>query len=101
MYALASYERGPHRVSVRYDHFANRQDSGFDPDYTADDAGHALTVAWFERLDEHWEFVAEVLRVRSVFPPRFDFNVGPGVTDRQAQLAVRYWFKVQAGTPPN
>ncbi len=100
-YALASYERGPHRVSVRYDHFANRQDRGFDPDYTADDAGHALTVAWFERLDEHWEFVAEVLRVRSIFPPRFDFNIGPGVTDRQAQLAVRYWFKVQAGTPPN
>ena len=100
-YGMASYERGAHRLSVRYDHFANRQDRGFDPDYTADDTGHALTVAWFERIDQHWEVVAELLRVRSTFPPRFDFNIGPAVTDRQAQLAVRYWFRVQTGTAPN
>jgi hypothetical protein len=100
-YALASYEQGPHRLSVRFDHFANRQDRGFDPDYTNDDAGHALTLAWFERLGEHWELAAEWLRVRSLFPPRFDLGIGPGVTDRQLQLALRYWFRVQAGTPPN
>ncbi len=100
-YGMASYERGSHRLSVRYDRFANRQDGGFDPDYTADDTGHALTVAWFERLDEHWELAAEWLRVRSKFPPRFDLNIDPRVTDRQVQIAVRYWFRFEAGTPPN
>jgi hypothetical protein len=101
-FGLASYERGSHRWSVRFDHFATRQDRGFfDEDYNSDDAGHALTFAWFERLDEHWELVAEWLRVQSRFGPRLDLPLPPNVTDRQVQLAVRYRFRVEAGTLPN
>lgn len=97
-YGLASYERGSHRLSIRFDHFATRQDRGFwDDEYNDDDAGHALTLAWFERLDEHWEFVAEYLRVRSHFGPRIDLPLPPNLTDRQVQLGVRYRFRLEAG----
>ncbi len=100
-FGLASYERGPHRLSVRYDHFMTRQDRGFWSEYAYDDAGHALTVAWTERLGERWEVVAEWLHVRSLFAPREDLGVEPRSSDNQLQLALRYRFHLAAGTSPN
>ncbi len=100
-FGLASYERGSHRLSVRYDHFMTRQDRGFFDEYAYDDAGHALTVAWAERLGERWQLVAEYLHVRSLFEPREDRGVEPRSSDNQLQLALRYRFHLEAGALPN
>jgi hypothetical protein len=96
-FGLVSREWGQQRLTVRYDRFANRQDSGFDPDYTNDDRGHALTVAWFDRLSDAWEVGAEWLRVRSQFGPRLDYGVPDRVTDQQLQLVLRYRLHLEGG----
>lgn len=100
-YGLVSYESGPHRLSLRYDHFMTRQDRGFFDEYANDDAGHALTAAWFERLGGRWELVAEWLRVRSRFARRADVGLAPAVTDTQVQLALRYRFHLEGGGASN
>lgn len=96
-FGLASLEWGRHRLSARFDHFTTRQNRGFYDEYAADNAGHALTVAWLERLGAHWELAAEWLRVRSAFPPRADSGLPVAATDRQLQLALRYRFRLAAG----
>ena len=96
-FGLLSGSWGRHRVTARYDHFSNRQDSGFGPGPNSDDTGHAVTIAWFEQLDPHWELGAEWIRVRSRFGPRRDYGLADAATDRQLQLALRYRFHLEGG----
>jgi hypothetical protein len=92
-FALASFEWGADRVTARYDTFRTHQLSGF-YEAPSDNDGHAWTFAWTRDLGEHWQFVAEWLRVFSSFPPRAELEEPVFQIQTEIQLAVRYRFQL-------
>ena len=91
-FALASFEWGAQRLSARYDTFRTHQVSGFyGPPSNGD--GHAWTFAATRDLGEHWQFVAEWLRVFSSFARRATLDEPVFQTQTQIQLAARYRFR--------
>ncbi len=91
-FALASFERGKERLTARFDDFGTHQSSGFYGP-PSDQTGHAWTAAWSHEFDDHWQLVAEWIRVTSAFPPRALYAEAPGSIDTQIQIAVRYRFQ--------
>jgi hypothetical protein len=94
-FALASYERGKERLTARFDNFGTHQSSGFYGP-PSNQTGHAWTAAWSHDFDDHWQLLAEWIRVTSVFPPRTLYALPPGSIDTQTQIAVRYRFQFGA-----
>ncbi len=91
-YALASFEWARERLTARYDDFHTHQVSGlFGP--PSNENGHGWTFAWSHELGEHWQFLAEWLRVASMFPPRVQIGNPAAQTQTQLQLAARYRFQ--------
>jgi hypothetical protein len=91
-YALASFEWSSERITARYDDFHTHQVTGFFG-LPGNQNGHGWTYAWSHELGEHWQFLAEWLRVASVFPPRVEFGNLAAQTQSQLQLAARYKFQ--------
>jgi hypothetical protein len=48
-------------------------------------------------MANHWQFVAEWIRVDSSFPPRLSVGEPLSRTDTQVQAAVRYRFRIEDG----
>jgi len=92
-FALTSFERGPDRLTARYDGFGTHQSQGFYGPPPADQSGHAWTLAWTHELGDDWQLAAEWLRVTSNFPPRLAYGGPPGLVESQYQIAVRYRFR--------
>ena len=92
-FALTSFEWAKERLTVRYDDFRTHQLSG---DYgpPSNDAGHGWTFAGSHECGDHWQFVAEWLRVTSTFPPRLALGEAAAQVQSQMQLAVRYKFQL-------
>jgi hypothetical protein len=91
-YALANFEWVREHFTARYDDFHTHQLSGFYGP-PSNQNGHGWTFAWSHELGEHWQLLAEWLRVASVFPPRAEFGIPAAQTQSQLQLAVRYKFQ--------
>jgi hypothetical protein len=91
-YALASFEWSSERVTARYDDFHTHQVTGFFG-LPGNQNGHGWTYAWSHELGVHWQFLAEWLRVASVFPPRVEIGNLAAQTQSQLQLAARYKFQ--------
>jgi hypothetical protein len=91
-YALASFEWSSERITARYDDFHTHQVTGFFG-LPGNQNGHGWTYAWSHELGEHWQFLAEWLRVASVFPPRVEIGNLAAQTQSQLQLAARYKFQ--------
>jgi hypothetical protein len=91
-YALASFEWARERLTVRYDDFHTHQLSGFFFGPPSDQTGHSWTGAWSHEWGDHWQVVAEWIRVTSSFPPRQALAEPVGQTASQVQLAARYRF---------
>jgi hypothetical protein len=89
-FGLASYERGPDRLTARFDDFGTHQLSGF-YGLPSNESGHAWTGAWTRDLGEHWQLAAEWIRVWSRFPPRASFGA-PALVESQVQIAMRFRF---------
>jgi hypothetical protein len=90
-FMLASFEWKQERVTARYDDFHTHQLSGFFGP-PSNDTGHGWTLAWSHECGEHWQFVAEWLRVISGFPPRLALGENARQMESQFQLAARYRF---------
>jgi hypothetical protein len=90
-FALASFDRARERVTARYDDFHTHQLSGF-YGLPSNDAGHSWTFAWSHECGEHWQLVAEWIRVISRFPPRLALGEPAEQVESQLQLAARYRF---------
>jgi len=91
-YVLASFEWERERLMARYDDFHTHQLSGFfDP--ASNENGHGWTLAWSHELGEHWQILAEWLRVASIFPPRVELGNPAAEAQSQLQLAARYRFQ--------
>jgi hypothetical protein len=93
-FALASFEWARERLTLRYDNFDTNQVSGFFFGPPSDETGHGWTLAWSHQSGEHWQFVAEWLRVASDFPPRIALGESAALVDSQFQLAARYRFRL-------
>ncbi len=88
-YLLASYERGAHRFSARYDTFEMEQSEGMPP--LNADKGHAWTLAWLWQLGEHWSAALESLWVSSSTAARADvLGERAQASERTLQLALRW-----------
>jgi hypothetical protein len=68
--------------------------SGFFFGPPSDETGHGWTLAWSHQSGEHWQFVAEWLRVASDFPPRIALGESAALVESQFQLAARYRFRL-------
>jgi hypothetical protein len=91
-YALASFEWERERLTARYDNFHTHQLSGFSG-LAGNENGHGWTFAWSHELGEHWQILAEWLRVASIFPPRVEIGNPAAEAQSQLQLAARYRFQ--------
>jgi hypothetical protein len=90
-FALASFESGQERLTARYDDFHTHQLSGFWGPPSNDD-GHSWTFAWTHDCGDHWQAVAEWIRLSSSFPPRLALGESAAQVESQLQVAVRYRF---------
>jgi hypothetical protein len=93
-YVLASLAWQQQRVTARYDDFGTHQDSGFYGP-PVNQAGHSWTLAWSYDVADHWQVLAEWIRVTSSFPPRISVGEPVDSTDTQVQAAVRYRFRFE------
>lgn len=89
-FLLASFELGPHRLTLRRDWFSMDQTQGFPP--FGHDSGTAWTLAWLYELNRHWSFALEALRIDSTFTSRAKFALAPHESGRTAQLGLRFAF---------
>lgn len=94
-FALASFESGKERFTARFDRFGTHQSSGFYGP-PSNQSGHAWTTSWSHDFDDHWQLVAEWIRVTSAFPPRVVLGGSSGSVGTQTQVAVRYRFQFGA-----
>jgi len=94
-YVLASVAWNKQRVTTRYDDFGTHQTSGFYGGPPDNQAGHSWTLAWSYDLPEHWQFVAEWIRVTSSYLPRVEVGEPAKSTDTQVQAAIRYRFRFE------
>ena len=90
-FVLASFEWAQERFTARYDDFHTHQLSGFWGPPSNDD-GHSWTFAWSHDCGDHWQVVAEWIRLNSSFPPRLALGESPVQVESQVQVAVRYRF---------
>jgi hypothetical protein len=91
-YGLASFEWARERFTLRYDDFHTHQLSGFYFGPPSDQTGHSWTGAWSHEWGDHWQLVAEWIRINSSFPPRIALGESGIQTPSQFQVAARYRF---------
>ncbi len=91
-FALASFEWARERLTVRYDDFHTDQLSGLFFGPPSDQTGHGWTGAWSHDCGDHWQALAEWIRVGSSFSRRLALGETAGQTASQFQLAARYRF---------
>jgi hypothetical protein len=87
-FGLASWSRGPHRLSVRYDRFKMQQTESLYGFYSSDD-GHAWTAAYGYQIDDRWSVMLEDLTIDSTMPARRSLNQPIAASERELQFAVR------------
>lgn len=90
-YGLASYRRGAHRVSLRYDDFAVDDRDFLAVDDNAED-GRAWAVAYLLQLTDRIEVAAEYLRIASRRPARMALGAAQGIRSDEDlyQFALRW-----------
>jgi hypothetical protein len=90
-FGLLSRELGKHRLSVRYDDFYTETVRGSDY-FDSYQQGQAWTFAYTYTRDDHWQLVAEALRVSSKLEQRNLVGAPEDSIERTLQLALRYTF---------
>ena len=91
-FALASYEWGHERLTVRRDVFGTHQTGGY-YGLPSNQTGHAWTAAWTHELGVHWQLASEWIHVWSRFAPRTALGLPPAGLQSQIQLALCYRFR--------
>jgi hypothetical protein len=90
-FLLVAQDLGKHRLAARYDDFRMDQVASIRPTLSHD-RGHAWTLAWSYRLNEHAELVTEWLRVDGHYNSRSELGESPAAEERSLQLALRLTF---------
>jgi hypothetical protein len=87
-FLLVSWQRGPDRLSGRYDAFEMHQTLS-DSFYNTD-RGHAWTFAYQRDLNKHWSVVLEALQIDSRLALRTQIGEPLAARERELQLALRF-----------
>jgi hypothetical protein len=87
-FLLASWQRGPHRLSGRAERFSTTHVRSTFGRRNSDD-GSAWTVAYGYEFSQRWSLMAEGLWVRSRLPRRVATGAPVFAAERQLQLALR------------
>lgn len=90
-FLLASAGNGPHRVSLRYEHF-RVDDEDLTPLDNNNEAGHAWTLAYLFALRENLSLGTEYLRITSIRPIRSALGEPVAVSEQQLRFSLRYGF---------
>jgi len=88
-FVLGSWQRGKHRLTLRYDDFSMRQLVSHFPGYNRDN-GQAVTAAWLLQINDRWSAVIEGLRIDSELAARRRLGAPVAAEEQQWQLALRY-----------
>lgn len=91
-FALASYEAGHERLTVRRDVFGTHQTSGL-YGLPSNQTGNAWTASLTHELGMQWQLAFEWIRAWSRFDPRAELGLPPALLQSQIQLALRYRFR--------
>jgi hypothetical protein len=86
-FMLVSWQRGPDRLSARYDIFEMHQTQS--DDLFNNDRGHAWTLAYERELNKSWSLVLEALQIDSSLAARVQIGEPVAAVERELQLAVR------------
>jgi hypothetical protein len=86
-FVLLSWQRGPDRLSARYDGFEMHQT--LSDDFFNNDRGHAWTLAYERELSKSWSVVLEALQIDSSLAARIQIGEPVAAVERELQLAVR------------
>lgn len=86
-FLLVSWQRGPDRLTARYDGFEMHQRQS--DDFFNDDRGHAWTLAYQRDLSRHWSVIVEALQIDSQLATRAQIGEPVAAVERELQLAVR------------
>jgi hypothetical protein len=89
-FGLASFEWAHERFTARYDDFHTHQLSGYYDGPLSNDDGHSWTFAWSHECGDHWQLVAEWIRLNSSFAPRLELGEPAAQVESQLQVAIRY-----------
>jgi len=88
-FLLASFNYSRHRLTARYDDFRVNQAVSYFGSLNRD-RGHAVTVAYGFRFNEHWSAMAESLLIDSMLRSRRWIGAPQQATERQLQVALRF-----------
>ena len=87
VYLLVSWQRGPDRLSARYDGFEMHQT--LSDDFFNNNRGHAWTLAYERELSHAWSVVLEALQIDSSLAARVQIGEPVAAVERELQLAIR------------
>jgi hypothetical protein len=87
-FVLVSWQRGPDRLTGRYDDFEMHQTRS--DDFFNSDRGHAWTFAYQRDLNRHWSVVLEAMQIDSSVPLRGLVGEPVAARERELQLALRF-----------
>jgi hypothetical protein len=90
-FALLSYARARHRVTVRYDDLLTATPRGAEFFNSAQDVD-GWTLAYLFDYDEHWQLGIEGLRLEGRLEQRAYLGLDPKLREETLQLAIRYTF---------
>lgn len=87
-FLLASWQRGPHRLTARAERFSTDHAVTFYPVANSQD-GHAFTAAWSWDVAPRTQLVLEQLWITSRLPLRVSTRQPVALSERTLQLALR------------
>lgn len=90
-FALLSYARARHRVTVRYDDLYTETPRGAEFFNSAQDVD-GWTLAYLFDFDENWQVGVEGLRLDGRLEQRAYLGLDPQLSEETLQLAIRYTF---------
>jgi hypothetical protein len=90
-FALLSYARARHRVTVRYDDLYTETPRGAEF-FNSAQAVDGWTLAYLFDYDEHWQVGIEGLRLDGRLEQRAYLGLDPELREETLQLAIRYAF---------
>lgn len=90
-FVMLSKKLGKHRFTTRLEEFAVTDEDDISSDNN-NEYGKALTLSYAYRLGKHWFLHSEFTAIRSWRPSRVLYQESESLTERQTQLALRYFF---------
>jgi hypothetical protein len=89
-FLLASWQRGPDRLTARYDRFDMDQTPVSEPGaFNYNQNGHAWTFAYQREINRYCSVALELLQIDTSLSPRLEIGEPVAAAERELELALR------------